>query len=377
MRLYNFKTSKNSNINYYFNAKKQVIKTNILSDKLTEYTPSEYFYNKLKEVNKYVNKKIKYLDLNGGVFNNPDELKACCDYLLTLNKKIKILTSEEVINSRKKATATAVNNNIVDNTPEETPEQANSNIPVEEQNQVKSLDKNYCLEVVNKIVDFFKEFNTDATKSNRFINTLMNKAKEGLNSAKNYAKSYFYSMDFPQAEGISYKLDSYEFEEIVNNLATIESNKHINKRLYIYFGPAGTGKTTQAIKDYSEASVINCNSDMMAQDLFETFEFNEGKPDFKKSEFVKAMEEGKPIILDEINLLRLDALRALQTITDNKQVFNYKGQNIQIKEGFKIIGTMNLTVNGRVFSLPEPLVDRCADIKEFTISNEELVERAF
>ena len=140
MRLYNFKTSKNSNINYFFNEKKQIIKTNILADKLTEYTPSEYFYNKLKEVNKYVNKKIKYLDLNGGVFNNPDELKACYDYLLTLNKDIKILTSEEVINSRKKATAKAVNNNnnIVDNTSKETPEQANSNTIVVEETKEKT-----------------------------------------------------------------------------------------------------------------------------------------------------------------------------------------------------------------------------------------------
>lgn len=405
MRLYNFKTSNNSIVNYYFSEKKQVILTNLISEKMEEYRPSNSLFVVLKELNSYLVKKVTYINKNGGVFKEESYLNNAYNFIISnINNSIVKLANNDVLNGTnvpvkaqntpKKATVKAVknNNNIVTNTQpkqakketpvkEETKEQVNSNAIVEKetqkQAQVKTLDKNFCLEVVNKISDFFKEFNTDATKSNRFINTLMLKAKEGLNSAKTFTKSYFYAMDYPQAEGISYKLDSYEFEEIVNNLATIQSDKHINKRLFIYFGPAGTGKTTQAIKDYPLSSVINCNSDMMAQDLFETFEFKDGKPDFKKSEFVKAMEEGKPIILDEINLLRLDALRALQTITDNKETFNYKGQNINIKEGFKIIGTMNLTVNGRVFSLPEPLVDRCADIKEFTISNEELVERAF
>lgn len=400
MRLYNFKTSNNSIVNYYFSEKKQVILTNLIGEKMEEFKPSDSLFVVLKELNNYLIKKVTYINKNGGVFKEESYLNDAYNFIISnINNSIVKLANNDVLNATnapvkaqkapKKATVKAVknNSNIVkeetqeqaqEQAKEETKEQVVSDVKVvEEKAQVKTLDKNFCLEVVNKIIDFFKEFNTDATKSNRFINTLMLKAKEGLNSAKTFTKSYFYAMDYPQAEGISYKLDSYEFEEIVNNLATIQSDKHINKRLFIYFGPAGTGKTTQAIKDYPLSSVINCNSDMMAQDLFETFEFKDGKPDFKKSEFVKAMEEGKPIILDEINLLRLDALRALQTITDNKQVFNYKGQNIQIKEGFKIIGTMNLTVNGRVFSLPEPLVDRCADIKEFTISNEELVERAF
>lgn len=388
MRLYNFKTANNSIVNYYFSEKKQVILTNLVNEKMEEYKPSDALFNILKDLNVFLVKKVQYINKNGGIFKEESDLNAAYQFIIaTINKNIIKITNKDVLNTTNatpktspaktqkapKTTVKAVNNNnnIINNNIPETQEEAS------EKEQVKTLDKSFCLEIVNKIVDFFKEFNTDATKSNRFINTLMHKAKEGLNSVKNFTKSYFYAMDYPQAEGISYKLDSYEFEEIVSNLSSIESDKHINKRLFIYYGPAGTGKTTQAIKDYPLASVINCNSDMMAQDLFETFEFKEGKPDFKKSEFVKAMEEGKPIILDEINLLRLDALRALQTITDNKQVFNYKGQDIQIKEGFKIIGTMNLTVNGRVFSLPEPLIDRCADIKEFTISNEELVERAF
>lgn len=34
---------------------------------------------------------------------------------------------------------------------------------------------------------------------------------------------------------------------------------------------------------------------------------------------------------------------------------------------------MNLVVNGVSFGLPEPLVDRCEDIKEFTLTAEMLM----
>lgn len=393
MRLYNFKNEKNSNINYYFNSKKQVIKTNILANKMVEYTANDSLYSPLAKVQEFIASKIKYLDLNGGIFKSNNDLKACYDYLITLNKNIKMFTNVEVLNSRKIASSslvtpiTSVKNTsqvipVITSSQVQEPEQHTSNektatAEIESKQKVNKIDKEKCLKVVNDLTNFFEEFGTDAPKSNRFINNLMIKAKNSVDDAISYVKGYFTTMDFPKAQEIGFKLSSYEFQDILNEIAAIESDKQINKRLYIYYGPAGTGKTTKAIKDYPEATIINCNSDMMAQDLFETFEFKEGKPEFKKSEFVKAMEEGKAIILDEINLLRLDALRALQTITDNKQVFNFKGRDIYIKEGFKIIGTMNLIVNGRVFSLPEPLIDRCADIKEFTISNEDLIERAF
>ena len=38
-----------------------------------------------------------------------------------------------------------------------------------------------------------------------------------------------------------------------------------------------------------------------------------------------------------------------------------------------VIGTMNLSVNGMVYGLPEPLVDRCAEMKKFALSAEQLM----
>ena len=85
------------------------------------------------------------------------------------------------------------------------------------------------------------------------------------------------------------------------------------------------------------------------------------------------MEQGKAIVLDEINLLPFDSLRFLQGILDGKSEIIYKGNVITIAEGFQVIGTMNLVVNGTVFNLPEPLVDRCSEIREFTLSAKQLL----
>ena len=87
----------------------------------------------------------------------------------------------------------------------------------------------------------------------------------------------------------------------------------------------------------------------------------------------ECMEKGLPLTLDEMNLLPFETVRFLQGILDGKKEFIFKGQKIQIKEGFTIIGTMNLVINGMAFGLPEPLVDRCSDIKKFTLKAEDLM----
>ena len=49
---------------------------------------------------------------------------------------------------------------------------------------------------------------------------------------------------------------------------------------------------------------------------------------------------------------------------------------IEIKPGFRIIGTMNLVVDEQVFGLPAPLVDRAVRIKEFKMTPARLASLA-
>lgn len=222
---------------------------------------------------------------------------------------------------------------------------------------------------------FFDEFKFRPAA--RFINTFASCAD--ATTARSYLVNYMRLVNNADTDGVIEKSKSQEFENITNLLLKHKPEKRINKRLELYFGDAGTGKTTEAVKTYKNAPVAPCNAGMLPDELMRTFDFNDanGNPVFKPSVLRECMENGTPIIFDEINLLSFDCLRLLQTLTDDKRTINYNGETITIKDGFKVIGTMNLVVNDQVYNLPEPLVDRAYILREFKLTPEDLVGYAF
>jgi len=228
------------------------------------------------------------------------------------------------------------------------------------------------LNAMQKLMDFFTEFSF--TPSFRFVNTFAFMANKSKKSAREYVRNYFALMDSSYIKEVEQKIKSTEFEQIINNVAQYgEPSTHINTRLKIYYGNAGTGKTTLAQME-SENRCIVCNSSMLPSDLMEDFIFKDGNPDFNPSLLWDCMEQGKTVVLDEINLLPFDSLRFLQGIVDGKTEFYYKNRPVHIKEGFQIIGTMNLSLGGMIYGLPEPLVDRCSEAKEFVLTAEQLAK---
>lgn len=225
--------------------------------------------------------------------------------------------------------------------------------------------------VIQKLMDFFSEFSFEPNF--RFVNTVWHLAQTSMNRAKDYIICYFSLMDNQYLNELTPKLKSREFEQLLRDMTTLGAPTHkVNNRFKVYYGSAGTGKTTLAMKETDNRCVV-CNNAMLPSDIMEDFVFAEGKPTFKKSMVWECMEKGLPIVLDEINLLPFDSLRFLQGILDGKSEFDYKGNIVKIAEGFKIIGTMNLAIGGMVYGLPEPLVDRTEDIQKFTLSAKSLM----
>ena len=220
--------------------------------------------------------------------------------------------------------------------------------------------------VIQNIINFFSEFEYEPNF--RFINTF---ARHNT-SAKQYILNYFKLTNTIDILNLTEKMKSPEFSEIVNALKDIKTSKQINTRLSVYYGSAGTGKTTQALKETNGVCMV-CHSAMLPNDLMEDFKFENGQPTFQPSALQKAMVNGTAITLDEMNLLPFESLRFLQSILDDKQQIEWKGATIKISNGFKIIGTMNLVVNGCTYNLPEPLVDRCSEIKEFKLTAKNLL----
>ena len=215
--------------------------------------------------------------------------------------------------------------------------------------------------------DFLKFFSETSFKpSIRMIDTL---SRLNLKSGQNYIKWLMELINHPDREVIVPKLKSDEWKNIHSQMLDIykkvgESIDPINSRLEIVYGPNGTGKTYDVIKEYQEKypdiGVMACSSSMSsAEDLLQVFDFDEGgKPVFKDSPLTEAIKKDQPVILEEARLMQQSAMAFLQSLLDCKDYVDTCRGRLYIGPNFKVIMTMNLEVNGVVYELPEPIVDR-------------------
>lgn len=224
--------------------------------------------------------------------------------------------------------------------------------------------------LLSQLIQFFSEFHFEPNF--RFVNTLAHSFGE-KNGATKYIENYFSLTDNAYSREICDKMTSPEFKSLLDGLRSKPApTNHINTRFKVYYGSQGTGKTTKAMQETNGKCVV-CNSAMLPADLMEDFVFVDGKATFQPSALWLAMVNGDKITLDEINLLPFDSLRFLQTILDGKKEFLYKGHQVIIADGFQVIGTMNLTVNGMTYGLPEPLIDRACALERFALTAENLL----
>ena len=255
--------------------------------------------------------------------------------------------------------------------PDPTPSQTKTpDVPADPDVAIKNARKSF----IDKLTDFFADFHFKPAA--RFINSFVN-----ADDPTEYTVGYFALVNHPDLDAITKKTLSSEFKMLKTTAKGLRTDKRINARFECMYGDPGVGKTVTAIAENPSATVMGCLSGMLDCDLLRTFDFNDenGQPVYRPTALRTAMENGEPIILDEINLLSFDCLRLLQEITDNKGslYFPCVKETITIKDGFKIIGTMNLVVNGSVYSLPDPLVDRAYRIRHLTVTSEQLADWSF
>ena len=239
------------------------------------------------------------------------------------------------------------------------------NVSVEEDN--KLTPEQTLTNAINGLMKFFSEFNFQPNF--RFLNTL---SRYGKKEGRGYIERYFELTASPYTAVVKEKMKSQEFRAIEKDFFACKTDKQINTRFKLYYGSQGTSKTTIAMQESHDECMV-CHNAMLPSDLMENFDFSDGKAEFQPSALYNAMVNGTPIVLDEINLLPFESLRFLQGILDGKKCLQYKDRTVNIAEGFMIIGTMNLTVNGMTYGLPEPLVDRCAETKRFELTAENLL----
>lgn len=173
------------------------------------------------------------------------------------------------------------------------------------------------------------------------------------------------------------KFTQPEWKTMFKKLASIKPKGETNHRLEIFFGKPGTGKTYQAEKEYPNAVKISGKPNFDADLLFFRFNGKTCKNDIP-TEITEAMINGQPIIIDEGNLFSNEVWTRLQPVLDNSTSLKDFGNVIQIKDGFKIIVTMNLKTNVGRFVLPAPIVSRASRIENFDdVKVERLVKIAW
>ncbi len=259
------------------------------------------------------------------------------------------------------------------------------------------------IETVKLLHNFLSEFEFEGIDSARFYNTFFWHVQNGGDTRGfKYIKSYFELINNPYTTDVVKKMESPEFKDILERALKVLPAKKINNKLEIYYGNPGVGKTMKVIKENPNTDIMVCNSDFEPNDLLESFDVENakkelqasgistevandmmitrnsdeksllftlvmlsgGKPKYKPTALLNAIKQGKPVILDEIGKLSKQCQDFLVGFTDNKEYFEFKGERIKIAEGFKIIGTMNLEINGNIYDLQTPLVDRATKLEE-------------
>lgn len=221
---------------------------------------------------------------------------------------------------------------------------------------------------VDKLQKFLSEFSYFREgASMRFINSFA-RAKD----KKAALQAYCEVSQMEDMPDLVEKMKSAEFAEVVKAFDGF-APEAVNRRFAVFYGQPGGGKTYAAVKaceriNGGACAVVPCSPSMDAADMLYAYrlDYKTGRRGYVPTALLTAMVAGRAVVLDEVNLLPMEARMFLQNILDNKDRVSVMGTEIAIRDGFFVIGTMNLETGLGASPLPLPLVDRAAVVRKFT-----------
>lgn len=208
------------------------------------------------------------------------------------------------------------------------------------------MPKDEIVEWYDRLREFFSEFGF--TPHPRFINTMAHADKEKM---ADYAANYFAITGHPKAKEIAVKTKTAEFAAICSQLAGFPVKCRINRRLEIYYGYPGTGKSWTAMHRYPNAQTVAYSTN--AEYLWITIR--------------DAIAGDYPLLLDCFNHLPAKSFGIIKEVLEADEKITIGGETLEIGDGFRIIGEITLEGRGED-SIPASLADRAAAIEHFNPS---------
>lgn len=229
-----------------------------------------------------------------------------------------------------------------------------------------------AVDKLNKFLSEFSYFRNGV--SMRLINTFAIAADKAA-----ALRSYCEVSQMEDLSDLVEKMKSPEFRQVCDAFKPF-SPKPVNRRFAVFYGAPGGGKTYAAKKageaiNGGKVDIVPCSPSMDAADTLYAYrlDYKTGKRGYIPTALLTAMVSGRAVVLDEVNLLPMEARMFLQNILDNKDKVHVMGQELPIADGFFVIGTMNLETGLGSTPLPLPLVDRACVVREFRTSTAQAV----
>jgi hypothetical protein len=127
------------------------------------------------------------------------------------------------------------------------------------------------------------------------------------------------------------------------------------KRILL-IGPPGTGKSKTSMLLAGSEYEVTMTEGMSVEDLIGMFQLIDGSTVWVDGPVIKAMREGKNVIVNEIDHHPTEISSLLYALMDdNPAVLLPTGERVTAAEGYGVIGTSN----ANVVALPDAILDRC------------------
>ena len=181
----------------------------------------------------------------------------------------------------------------------------------------KASDK--AKEAVDKLTKFLSEFSFFRNGvSMRLVNTFARGKTDADKKAT--LRSYCEVSQMEDLQELVEKMKSPEFVTVCSAFSEFKPGP-VNKRFAVFYGAPGGGKTYAAVKageaiNGGAVEVVPCSPSMDAADMLYAYrlDYKTGKRGYVPTALLTAMTAGRAVVLDEINLLPMEARMFLQNL---------------------------------------------------------------